>query len=75
MRAGYERAMGIPVSLLLIAAGAILTFAVTATTTGVDLHVVGWILMAAGAVGLLVSLILWEGFRPAAPTPRRPPRP
>ena len=75
MRAGYEPRMGIPVSLLLIAAGAILAFAVTATTSGIDLHVVGWILMAAGAVGLLVSLIVWDGFRPGAPGPRRPPYP
>ena len=51
--------MGIGFSILLLAAGAILAFAVNATTYfGVDVHVVGWILMAAGALGLIWSLIL-----------------
>ena len=68
--------MGIPVSLLLITAGAILAFAVTATTTAVDLHTVGWILMVAGLVGLVLSLILWDSwFSEARRAPRRPPHP
>jgi hypothetical protein len=54
--------MGIPVSIFLIAAGAILAFAVDATTSGLDLHAVGWILMAAGLVGLVLSLILWDSW-------------
>ena len=49
--------MGIGTSLLLIAVGAILRFAVTATTSAVNLHTVGLILMIVGAVGLLISLI------------------
>ena len=44
--------MGISVSLVLIAIGAILTWAVTATASGVDLNVVGVILMVVGGVGL-----------------------
>jgi phosphate/sulfate permease len=74
--------MGIPVSLFLIAAGAILAFAVTATSSSIDVNTVGWILMATGFVGLLLSLILWDtwaggGFwaRRDAPPPRRPPTP
>jgi thiosulfate reductase cytochrome b subunit len=84
MRGGYDRRMGIPVSLLLIAGGAILAFAVEATSSAVNIHAVGWILMAAGLLGLLLSMILWDSWgggrwrhdaRPAAPAPRRPPRP
>lgn len=51
--------MGIGVSVLLLALGAILAFAVQASTyMGVSVHVVGWILMAAGAIGLVWSLIV-----------------
>jgi hypothetical protein len=52
--------MGVSVSLVVIAAGAILAFAVTATTDGVDLEAVGWILMGVGFFGLIVSLIFWS---------------
>jgi hypothetical protein len=52
--------MGIPVSILLIAVGAILAFAVSATTSGVDIHTVGWILMIVGIVGLVLSMIMWD---------------
>ncbi len=45
-------------SLILIALGAILTFAVTAEVAGVDLTVVGWVLMVVGAIGLLITLAL-----------------
>ena len=58
--------MGIGVSIFLIAVGAILTFAVNVTTQGIDLDVVGVILMIVGALGLLLSLIFWSswgGFR------------
>jgi hypothetical protein len=51
--------MGIGVSLLLIAVGAILAFAVNTTVNGLDLVTVGWILMIVGGVGALLSLIFW----------------
>ena len=64
--------MGVATSLLVVAAGAILAFAVNVTTSGVDLQVVGWILMAVGAVGLVLSIALWERlFGDPAPPPRR----
>jgi hypothetical protein len=47
-------------SLLLIAAGAILRYAVTATTSGIDLQTVGLVLMIVGIVGLVLSL-MWMG--------------
>lgn len=51
--------MGYGLSILLLAVGAILAFAVrTATFGGVDIHIVGWILMAAGVLGLIWSLVL-----------------
>jgi Na+/proline symporter len=52
--------MGLGVGIFLIAIGAILTFAVNATTSGANLHTIGWILMAVGALGILLSLIFWS---------------
>jgi Domain of unknown function (DUF6458) len=57
--------VGIPVSLILIAVGAILAFAVHQDPNpSVDIDVVGWVLMLVGLVGLLLSLFLWERFGP-----------
>ena len=57
--------MGIPVSLILIAVGAILTFAVNQKSgSSVDVDAVGWILMIVGLVGLLLSLFWWERMGP-----------
>ncbi len=60
--------MGLPVSLILIAVGAILTFAVHQNDPSppVDIDVVGWILMLVGLAGGLVSLLLWERLGPGA---------
>jgi hypothetical protein len=44
-------------SFFLIAVGAILRFAVTASTSGFDLHTAGTILMVVGIVGLALSLL------------------
>ena len=54
--------MGIGVSLILIAAGAILVWAVNATVAGVSIDAIGWILMAVGALGILLSLIFWSSW-------------
>jgi hypothetical protein len=45
-------------SIFLLALGAILAFAVQDRLEGVELTTVGWILMAAGAIGIVVSLII-----------------
>lgn len=50
--------MGLGTSLLLIAVGAILRFAVSVSTHGFNLHAVGVILIVVGIVGLLISA-LW----------------
>ncbi|MEU5787390.1 DUF6458 family protein [Micromonospora purpureochromogenes] len=51
--------MGIGTSIFLLAAGAILTFALDASVGGVNLDVVGWILMAAGVLGLVMTALVW----------------
>jgi hypothetical protein len=48
--------------LILAAAGAILIWAVSASTSGVNLHVVGVILLVVGIVGVLLSLIFWSSW-------------
>jgi hypothetical protein len=52
--------MGLGLGIFLLVIGAILTFAVNATASGVDINTVGWILMAAGAASILLSLIFWS---------------
>ena len=51
--------MGIGTSLFLIAVGAILTFAVDADVSGIEIATVGIILMIVGVIGLLISLLYW----------------
>jgi hypothetical protein len=59
--------MGIGASIFLIAIGAILTWAVNVTTNGLDLNMVGVILMVVGIIGLLLSLIFWSTWGAAGP--------
>ena len=60
--------MGIGVSVLLLAVGAILAFAVKATTImGVEVHTVGYIVMGAGVIGLVWSLIVASRYRRTTP--------
>lgn len=54
--------MGVVISLLLIAVGAVLKFAVTADTPSWDLQTTGVILMIVGGVGLVLSLIFWSSW-------------
>jgi hypothetical protein len=53
-----EVSVGIGVSVFLLAVGGILAFAVTDRISGVDLTVVGYVLMGAGAIGIVVALLL-----------------
>lgn len=50
--------MGLSVSLLLIAVGLILALAIHAATGVADVDVIGWILVAVGAFGVLLNLML-----------------
>lgn len=54
--------MGIPVSLILIAVGAILTWAVNAHANGINIQAVGVILMVLGTVGLLLTMLFWQSW-------------
>ena len=54
--------MGIGVSIFLIAAGAILTWAVNTEVSGLDINVVGVILLVVGILGLLLSLLFWSSW-------------
>jgi hypothetical protein len=54
--------VGIGVSILLIAVGAVLAFAVHVSTSGFSLHTIGWILLIVGAIGVLLSLIFWSSW-------------
>jgi hypothetical protein len=55
--------MALGTSLFLIAVGAILRYAVSDSVPGIDLPVIGLILMIVGIIGLLISLFtmtLWD---------------
>lgn len=58
--------MGIGFSVFLMALGAILTFALDVRVGFLDLDVVGWILMAAGVLGLIITTMIWSSRRRAA---------
>jgi ascorbate-specific PTS system EIIC-type component UlaA len=49
--------MPLGTSILLIAIGAILRYAVTASVSGIEITTVGFILMIVGAIGLVLSLL------------------
>lgn len=57
--------MGIGVSIFLIAVGAILAFAVNYTVSGLDIAVVGYILMIVGVLGLIMTAFIWGPRRSA----------
>ena len=61
--------MGVTASLLVSAVGAILIWAVTATTHGININTVGVIVLIVGLVGFVLSLFYWSswgGFHSAA---------
>jgi hypothetical protein len=54
--------MGIVASMILVAFGAILTWAVNAHVNGVNIHAVGVILMVVGLVSFALSLVFWSSW-------------
>jgi membrane-bound ClpP family serine protease len=56
--------MSIGASIFLLVVGAILTFAVEVSTPGFSINTVGIILMIAGVLGLLFSLLFWSSVSP-----------
>ncbi len=63
--------MGIGFSIFLLAVGAILAFAVHTTVAGIDIRVVGAILMAAGALGLIFTTVVFAPRRQRTATSTR----
>lgn len=55
--------MGIGGSIFLIAVGAILAFAVDADLGWISVSTVGWVLMLAGLVGLIMTSWFWQSRR------------
>ncbi len=54
--------MGISVSLLLAAAGAVLIWAVNTTSSGFNIHTAGVILLVVGIIGFVLSLAFWSSW-------------
>lgn len=54
--------MGLGVSIILIAVGAVLAWAVHVSSSGVDIHTVGYILLVVGIIGALLSLAFWSSW-------------
>jgi uncharacterized membrane protein len=66
--------MGLGSSIVLIALGAVLRFAVTVTTRGFNIHTIGVILMIVGVVALIITLLwmtMWADRRRVATVRRR----
>jgi hypothetical protein len=64
--------MGIGASVFMIALGAIITFAFNVRVGWLDLDVVGWVLMAAGAFGLVFTLMALNRRRSTVVTRQAP---
>jgi hypothetical protein len=54
--------MGIVVSLLMIAVGAIMRFAVTVEGNGFNVGTAGMVLMVVGAIGAVLSIAYWASW-------------
>lgn len=52
--------MDVGASVFLLGLGAVFAFAVKLDVPGIDIQVVGWILMVMGAVGLAVTFLYWR---------------
>ena len=65
--------MAIGTSIALIAIGAILKFAVSFSITGIDINIVGLILMIVGILGLALSVVMMIAGSPRRDDPRDAP--
>ncbi|MEP6978698.1 MAG: DUF6458 family protein [Thermoleophilia bacterium] len=63
--------MGLGVGIFLTAIGAILAFAVNTTVSGIEIKTIGWILMAVGILGIVLSMIFWSSWGGPGGTRRR----
>jgi hypothetical protein len=63
--------MTLGVSLLLVAAGAILIWGVTGEASGIDIDAIGVILIVVGIIGFILSLVFWDRWGMRGPWPAR----
>ena len=63
--------MTLGVSLLLVAAGAILIWGVTGEASGIDIDAIGVILIVVGIIGFVLSLVFWDRWGWGGPIRRR----
>jgi hypothetical protein len=63
--------MTLGVSLLLVAAGAILIWGVTGEASGIDIDAIGVILIVVGIIGFILSLVFWDRWGAGVPWGRR----
>ena len=63
--------MTLGVSLLLVAAGAILIWGVTGEASGIDVDAIGVILIVVGIIGFILSLVFWDRWGAGMPWGRR----
>ena len=54
--------MGLGVSLILIAVGAVMAWAIHVSTTGFNVNTIGYILLVVGIIGALLSLVFWSSW-------------
>jgi hypothetical protein len=54
--------MGLGLGILLTATGAILAWAVDVNTNGVNINSVGYILLVAGLISIVLSMIFWSSW-------------
>jgi Domain of unknown function (DUF6458) len=66
---GIQDRMPLGTSIFLIAVGAILRYAVTATVSGISITTVGLILMIVGIVGLVLSIFYMIAWAPRRGVP------
>jgi hypothetical protein len=62
--------MGIGTGIFLFVVGAIVAFAISIAVPGVDLHLIGYLLMGAGVVVFVISIILVARKRSTVSTTR-----
>jgi beta-lactamase regulating signal transducer with metallopeptidase domain len=54
--------MGLGVSLILIAVGAVMAWAIHVSTTGFNVNTIGYIVLVVGIIGALLSLVFWSSW-------------
>ncbi len=54
--------MGLTISILLAAAGAVMIWAVNASSSGFNVHTAGVILLVVGIIGAVLSLAFWSSW-------------